>query len=228
MDKTVYGWHLPSWDTHFEKILNKSNGKPYQEKQRQLALKWTRGRQRVIDIGSNIGFWSKDFVNEFAHVEAFEPIKENRIAWFRNIGEGRNYSVYPFALGSTSGEVDFYVDPHCCGNAGVNPEGVRQGPSNPKDQPGSLNSFRVEMRTLDSFRFDDVDLIKIDCQGAELEVLRGAIETLTQHTPTLCLELATRNPQEVAEKTAIELFLEKGWGYTEVDRHGKDSIFYVK
>ena len=43
-------------------------------------------------------------------------------------------------------------------------------------------------KTLDSFNFQNVDFIKIDVQGFELEVLKGAFETLKANSPIICIE----------------------------------------
>ena len=46
----------------------------------------------------------------------------------------------------------------------------------------------VEIRTLDSYAFDDVSLIKIDVEGMEMAVLRGAVETIERHRPYIYAE----------------------------------------
>jgi hypothetical protein len=45
------------------------------------------------------------------------------------------------------------------------------------------------MRTIDSYGFDDVDFIKIDVEGAELGVLRGAKETIKRCRPAVQMEI---------------------------------------
>lgn len=47
----------------------------------------------------------------------------------------------------------------------------------------------VTMRTIDSYGFDDVDFIKIDVEGAELGVLRGAVETIKRCRPAVQMEI---------------------------------------
>jgi hypothetical protein len=50
---------------------------------------------------------------------------------------------------------------------------------------------RVKVVTLDSLRerFSRVDFIKIDVEGFELSVLRGAQRLLEEHLPIVCFEL---------------------------------------
>ena len=222
----VLGWELPNWDTHFAKMLIKSGTRQYQQHQRQLALKYTPTRNRCIDVGANVGFWAKDFIEQFNAVEAFEPLKENRICFGKNVPAYNNWNLYPFALSDQPGKQKFYWDPHCCGNAGLSSEGVTQGPSNKKDQPTELHSTEVEVRTIDSFNFVLVSLIKVDSQGSELEVLKGAYETLHEWKPTLCLELAQRSPMERQEYQMVKDYLDQ-FGYTNIDTFGKDTVWVV-
>ena len=51
----------------------------------------------------------------------------------------------------------------------------------------------VPVRTLDSFEFERVDAIKIDVEGAELDVLRGATATLERAHPLLLVEIEQRH-----------------------------------
>jgi hypothetical protein len=120
--------------------------------------------------------------------------------------------------------VDFYYVEETCGNAGVNPQGVIDGPTGSTLTQRDLKSYSVEQRTLDSFKLEEVDLIKIDVQGAEEGVLMGAYKTIKINQPLLCLELPTRTPQEQQTKTGIKLMLES-WGYQELGAVAKDTLF---
>ena len=66
--KFVKGWYLPDSDTHFENYI-KDGG--YQTIHRETILRYIKMKKpelkNCIDIGSHIGFWSKDFTNTFKH-----------------------------------------------------------------------------------------------------------------------------------------------------------------
>ncbi len=47
---------------------------------------------------------------------------------------------------------------------------------------------RVEMKTLDSFHASDVMFIKLDVEGAEVEVIKGGLETIKKCRPILQVE----------------------------------------
>ncbi|MCA3370486.1 MAG: FkbM family methyltransferase [Roseomonas sp.] len=59
----------------------------------------------------------------------------------------------------------------------------------------TVERFTVPMRTLDDFALTDVTAIKLDAEGAEYEILRGARETLLRCRPVLTLEVEERHRQ---------------------------------
>jgi FkbM family methyltransferase len=65
---------------------------------------------------------------------------------------------------------------------------------------GQSISHRIETRTLDSFSFENVSLIKIDIEGHEAAALRGAQETLKRCRPALIIEAEERHhPSAVSD-----------------------------
>ncbi len=51
----------------------------------------------------------------------------------------------------------------------------------------------VPLRRLDEFGLDDLTAVKLDAEGAEYEVLRGAVETLRRCRPVLSIEIEERH-----------------------------------
>lgn len=66
----------------------------------------------------------------------------------------------------------------------------------------------VQVYTLDSFHLRDVDFIKVDVEGMETEVLRGAEHTIRENTPVLYIE-----EWDDERHVALEELLHP-WGYT--------------
>ena len=85
----------------------------------------------------------------------------------------------------------------------------------------------TEMRTLDAFRIGDLDFLKIDCEGYELEVLKGARETLARCRPCIIVE---QKPHKLAAnygakgKPAVDFLLALGLGYVLRREMGGDFI----
>lgn len=53
--------------------------------------------------------------------------------------------------------------------------------------------YAVRLRTLDSFAFEHVDVIKIDVEGGELDIVRGARATIARWRPLLLVEIEERH-----------------------------------
>ncbi len=91
---------------------------------------------------------------------------------------------------------------------------------------GAVRTIDVPVQRLDDLPLDDVGLIKIDVEGHELAVLRGATATLTRNRPTVVVEAEERHhPHAVA---AITEFLARlGYaGYFDIGaaRHPIDEF----
>jgi FkbM family methyltransferase len=76
--------------------------------------------------------------------------------------------------------------------------------------PGASDLIQMEipLRTLDSFQFEKVGFIKIDVEGHELEVLRGAAKTIQRYHPHLLIEVREDNLMQLSA-------LLNDWGYAQ-------------
>ena len=66
-------WYLPDWETHFVEIMNQKNIDGYQIEGRTVSIKESlklNGWQPklAIDVGANVGFWSRDLCEKFEKV----------------------------------------------------------------------------------------------------------------------------------------------------------------
>jgi len=144
----------------------------------------------ACDIGANKGsfiYWLSWWVGD-GRVVAFEPQLElarylQRLC--RIIGLG-NVTVEVKAVYSHSGDRDLFV-----------PKGHEPGASLQRRMPEGRNftTLSVPVVTLDDY-FKDSDriaLLKIDVEGAELAVFKGAERILRQHAPLLIFECENRH-----------------------------------
>lgn len=159
--------HLVDWMVNRGEIVD---GKlTYQYHKLEAALKWVKQRRTAVDVGAHCGLWSMHLAKKFEALHAFEPVEAHRQCWAANL-EGLGGLVYPCALGEKEGTIGMYTAPTSSGDSWVDGEG---------DTP---------LRTLDSFDLQDVDFIKLDCEGYELFALRGGEETLKRFHPCVCVE----------------------------------------
>jgi FkbM family methyltransferase len=192
--KQVGGVWLPDGETHMIDVMLGPKKRivggfaTYQYNKLTAAIKAVpeRRRRRCIDIGAHCGTWSMHLVKLFRHVDAFEPVAAHCDCYVRNVGGaagGSNYSLWPVALGDTPGRVGIVEVHVSSGSAHVRGAGD------------------IEMRTLDSFGFDEVDFIKIDVEGLELAVCRGGADTIRRNRPIMIVEQKGREVTNYGEKT---------------------------
>ena len=165
-----------------------------------------RTRQMAIDVGANRGMYTYALSRIFDKVEAFEPAPEN----FSHLIKCRpdNVVVHNIGLSDMSGVLELNI---------------------PNDTYGESPSFidfgctcikkTVTVKTLDEYDFRGVSLIKIDVEGYESSVLRGAEATISREKPVLLVEIEQRH----LERPITEVFdMICGYGYRGYYlRHGK-------
>jgi len=225
--KNVKGWYLPDWDTHFEKMLKLIDNKyEYQHEQRKYALSWVKDfNLNALDVGSNIGFWSKQLAEKFKHVYAFEPHPDNNKCYKKNLNDYKNYTLYENAVSNVSNKtLDLYVSQDECGNASLNNFGVMEGTTNRKQELIKLKTIPVKVEKIDDYNLKDIGFIKVDCQSHEQEVVEGAIQTIDKYSPVLCLELPVRTQKEINYKNNMIEYLKK-YNYIYRGAQNKETIF---
>lgn len=140
-------------------------------------------RERAVDIGANYGVYTYALWRLFRRVEAFEPSPDCGSV-IRAFGSDR-ISLHPVALSSHGGVASLQfarergrID---LGRGSLSP---------PEERP---DRTEVTVRTLDEYGFPDVNFMKVDVEGHELDVLRGAQETLARCQPNLLVEIEQRH-----------------------------------
>ena len=120
-----YGWFFPDIETHFPEMLAKSVSKggpaEYQQPVRLRSLNYVKNKRVALDIGANVGLWSRDLVQHFEHVIAFEPVAMFRECLELNVPSA-NIAVKPIALGDTNANVNMIITE---GNTGQDRKSTR-------------------------------------------------------------------------------------------------------
>lgn len=135
----------------------------------------------VIDVGANRGQFALDVESVLpeATVISFEPLAEPADVYRRLFTDNPRYSIHHCALGSSGGAATLHVSGQD-DSSSLLTIGAGQVALFPDTAERSTQSVRVE--TLDAMvepdGLEEPALLKIDVQGYELEVLRGAERTL--------------------------------------------------
>jgi FkbM family methyltransferase len=137
----------------------------------------------IIDVGANVGDTCAGFLTEFPHATIFaiEPVSDvfqTLVDRYRSMPGVRPFRL---AVGEKPGEVTFNVTRNRWCSSLLAPS--ERGKAYYGDWYDVVRSETVPLVTLDQFAdeqaLDQIDILKIDVQGLELPVLRGARELLT-------------------------------------------------
>jgi len=168
---------------------------------------------QVLDAGANIGYMTMLFaakVGTTGVVHSFEPHPQVGAALRRNVdridktGNARRVVVHDCALGDARGEAQLIETDYFAIN-----EGTARLVSASETDTGSIKSHQVPVETLDGlFRTESFALLKIDVEGFEANVLKGAEQLLSQQRLRhIIYEDHTRGGSGLAE-------ILSGYGYT--------------
>jgi FkbM family methyltransferase len=160
--------HFPEWMAKNGELVDGRG--TYQIRKFREAMKWCKQFRGAIDVGGHVGLWSMQMVKKFLHVEAFEPVESFRKCFVRNVGDPGNYTLWPDAVGATSGTVSMVVDRADTGGSHVKGDGD------------------IPMRPLDLFEFAHVDFLKVDVEGVEADVILGGEKTIRSSRPCIVVE----------------------------------------
>lgn len=182
--REVRGFYVPDADEHLARWLSSSpefaGGPTYQLEKFQQAFPHIKNFRHAVDVGAHCGVWTRVMARCFGKVTAFEPVPKHLECLMRNVGA--EATIYACALGDCEGTVD--VD------TAVTTVANRYGSeaTTMMAAVSDLGDLQVECRTLDSFELADVDFIKIDVEGYEPRVIRGAADTIARCRPTIVVE----------------------------------------
>lgn len=183
-----------------------------------MALLSGRAR-RAVDIGANIGNHALFMTRFFDRVEAFEPnpavlkrLRENAAA-----NAADNLTVHPVGASDRNGSLPFLFS----GENGVNASRTKIVADT--DQSDAALQVRTGDEILGAY--NDIDVIKIDVEGHELEALRGLADAIRRNQPVVFFESDILNEDQY-EKRAEILTIFNGYELYECDLSLKRNLTF--
>jgi FkbM family methyltransferase len=164
----------------------------------------------AVDVGAALGSYAWILDRKARRVYSFEPGEVHyrylsRLLWSTNISLTRS------AVGASCGVVQFFT-PGSDSNAR---HSATLSASNPVIRRDDTQVTEVPLVTLDDFfrerlrKSDRIDFLKVDVEGYELEVFKGAAAILATHRPLIVCEIEARHNAQYGQVFALL----RGTGY---------------
>lgn len=207
------GWWFPDMETHFPQMLQKSINKggpaEYQYQVRDRSLRYVKNKRVALDIGANVGLWSRSLCKNFETVIAFEPVPLFHECLTKNVLD-KNLQLESIALGDQNTTARMNITEGNTGHTHIDPTSVGQGDT--------------VVKTLDSFGYTNIDYIKMDCEGFEYRVIQGAEQTIKRCRPVVVVEQKPHDAyaDQYGQHEAIALL--ESWGMRKLDQVKDDWI----
>ncbi|MCH2232342.1 MAG: FkbM family methyltransferase [Crocinitomicaceae bacterium] len=196
----------------------------------------------IFDCGANIGLYSLNLAKLYpnAQIHSFEPLTYNFEIFKNNITLNSFNSIVAnqLGVGSKNEELDIKFG------------AKKSGASLYENDFNNEGSETIKITTIDNYctqnNISEIDLIKIDIEGAEMEALRGAETTLKKSKSCIIVaevieqhlkaaKSSTKEVFEFLENLGFKAFLPKSWpqGLKEVNHKEfpedyLDNVFFIK
>tara|TARA_B100001287_G_scaffold23729_1_gene17282 strand:- start:173 stop:826 length:654 start_codon:yes stop_codon:yes gene_type:complete len=169
--------------------------------------------ENAIDCGACYGFWTYLLHPYFKKVYAFELVGVHRQCFLKNMSalSINNFELFPFGLGDKTiksfvGNDKWAMDKF--GYAAFNAKVI-------ENKNGNEN-----VTTLDTFNLKNISFIKIDVEGYELNLLKGALNTIEKNKPLIFIE--KKKDYDNLKNFLYDL------NYDSIEEFEKDALFKAK
>ena len=147
----------------------------WQDDALSAGMRHCKGRRVALDCGAHIGTWSIALSDTFRNVYAFEPAGDTFEALTINTKTYTNVNVFRLAVGAAAGRASMEWTKKDRARHHTGARYIKKGND-------------MDVLTVDSLSFDDVDFIKLDLEGGEPDAIMGAQDTLLKCKPVIVFE----------------------------------------
>ena len=141
----------------------------------------------IVDVGANVGasvrFWKHAY--PAARIHCFEPIPSNFDVLKKNCERLPDVTPHNEALGEETGELTFIHSPGTGNEGGWS---IFQRGNKGDEQKLSIPIYNSGSR-LAEFGVTEIDILKVDTEGAEKMIIKGLGTALLSKTKYICGEL---------------------------------------
>jgi FkbM family methyltransferase len=215
---------------------------PYQKQNLIHLRELCPNPRKILDIGMNIGMNTWEYATFAQEVHSFEPVpttyqvgldnialnqhhQDPATGWWKNndgtwasLAITGRINTYNVALGPEAGNVEMHIKKND-GHNRVSNDGYKTVTGKEVKVNTGYQRVSVPQLMLDSYNFTDVDIIKIDVEGYELNVLQGATNTLLTNRPIVQVECVETQPRAFGNtiQDLMDFFTERDYVITTAD-----------
>lgn len=202
----------------------------YEPETANYILQKIQSGYSFIDVGANAGYYSllaaSQVNNPSQKIIAVEPMDKNisQINNHSKLNKISRIEVLPFAVSDTNQELEFSASENLAANT-YNSE---------SEFFKSAPKIKIQAKTLDTicrdYKFGKL-LLKIDVEGAEADVLKGAAEVITKHHPEIILATHECHVKGV-EQECLNILINAGYKCLKIDEQKyvkgqQDYVYHI-
>jgi len=184
----------PSFHLAYGKDVGFNN---YEERNKKLIASHLKDGDVFFDVGANIGLFSLYLKRLYPDLKCylFEPFPTlfNCLKLTLKNSKMEDVHINDYALCNENKELEFFIDTFNDGGHSLDSSSI-------SSRSKKAQSLKIQGKKLDSFvaenNIDRIDFLKIDIQGAEVEFLKGARESINKFKPKIMVELNNKNLED--------------------------------
>ncbi|MBS1683534.1 MAG: FkbM family methyltransferase [Bacteroidetes bacterium] len=192
-----------------------------------LMQKELKKGMTYYDIGANIGeftLFAANLLGDNGKVCSFEPMNDTYQVLLENIALNKfekRVAAFPIALSDHNGEAELFAATEYT-DLGSTEDGFHTIYAR---DDRSVLLYKIKLETMDGKQGEipPPDFVKIDVEGAELSVLKGAQETLKKHHPKILMEFSSVNATAAGYKQSdlLDILRPMGYKFYTIENRGK-------
>jgi len=211
----IYDVHVISNDEYIGPSI--ARGQEWDAWMRRDVRMWHKPGTEIMDIGANIGYNTLMF-SDYGPVISFEPVYHDVV----NLNVKNNHLRYPVQVIPCALSDEKTVSKICIPSRGCQSDTLINygGTSFHHTDEMKGEGIDVSCERLDDIYTGVTSFMKIDVEGHELPVLKGATETIKKHKPTIAIEI-----HDFSEDSETHQYL-KSLGYSDPEPRPEDMFIY--
>ncbi len=160
-----------------------------------------------LDIGAAGGLFIMHLVDYSKDCIAFEPIPDAVVdlkSMIKSVG-AKNATIESVALSDKDGEAVLRMLVKDPGRSTIEEANILED-----EEATEKTGVKVKIKKLDDFNYSNIGFIKIDVEGHEMAVLKGAEQTIRKNLPNFLIEIEDRHKENAVKDVPAYL---KQFGY---------------